>query len=268
MRLLSFLACLAALPVSAHEFWIEPLDYTVEADAKVIGDLVNGEAFEGVKLSYLPRRVARFDLLHADTLRPLDPRIGDVPGLQVAPLGDGLHVYAYQSTLSTVTYDDWASFQRFADHKDFPDMRARHRARDLPESDFAELYSRFAKTLVAVGSGAGTDRRIGLETEIVALENPYTDATLGDGLSVQVFYQGQPRMDAQIELFEKAADGTVTITLHRTDSNGIAALPVQPGHSYLVDAVVLREPDPGLAARTDAVWETLWASLTFAVPDS
>jgi len=268
MRLLPVLACCVALPAAAHEFWIEPRDYTLDVDARVMANLVNGEDFDGIRLSYLPQRVVRFELLHADAVQPLDPRIGDVPGLQADPQGDGLHVYGYQSTTSTLTYDDWASFQRFADHKDFLDIEARHRARGLPDADFREVYARFAKTLVAVGDGAGSDRPMGYETEIVALENPYTDDTLDDGVSVQVFYQDLPRMDAQVELFEKAPDGTVTVTYHRTDSNGIADLPVTPGHSYLVDAVVLREPAPDLAASSDAVWETLWASLTFAVPDS
>jgi cobalt/nickel transport protein len=33
----------------------------------------------------------------------------------------------------------------------------------------------------------------------------------------------------------------------------------------LLDHVVLREPSPELAEKTGAVWETLWAALTFEV---
>jgi hypothetical protein len=39
-------------------------------------------------------------------------------------------------------------------------------------------------------------------------------------------------------------------------------IPVKSGHEYLLDAVVLRAADPD----DGAVWETLWAALTFAVP--
>jgi hypothetical protein len=56
------------------------------------------------------------------------------------------------------------------------------------------------------------------------------------------------------------------ITLHRTDADGIASLPVK-GFSYLVDAVVLREPTAELAAEAEIAWETLWAALTFGVPE-
>jgi hypothetical protein len=59
----------------------------------------------------------------------------------------------------------------------------------------------------------------------------------------------------------------VLITLVRTNTEGVAMLPIQRGHSYLADAVVLRVPDAGSKAQeSKAVWETLWASMTFAVP--
>ena len=83
---------------------------------------------------------------------------------------------------------------------------------------------------------------------------------------MRLLYQGGPRADAQIEIFERDARGAVTITTLRTDSAGEARIPVKPGHDYLLDAVVLREPAPDLAAEHDAVWETLWAALTFGVP--
>ena len=127
-----------------------------------------------------------------------------------------------------------------------------------------ERYSRYGKALIAVGDGAGADREAGLETEIVALANPYTD-DLSDGLPVRVLYQGAPRADAQVELFAKSPEGEVEITLLRTDAEGVALLPVTPGQVYLADAVVVRPLEP--VAEDDPVWESLWASLTFKVPE-
>jgi hypothetical protein len=270
MRIIAFCLGLAAAttpaaPVAAHEFWIEPLDYQVPPDGNLTGHLVNGEAFAGVTYSFLPQRFTRFDLAMADSLAPVEGRLGDKPALNLPAPAEGLAVAAYVSQIDVVRYDEFAAFLRFAAHKDFPDMDARHRAAGHPETGFGEAYSRFAKTLIAVGAGAGADRRLGLETEIVALANPYVD-DVTEGLPVQVFSGEDIRADAQVELFEKAPDGTVEITYHRTDAEGVALLPVRPGHSYLVDAVLLREPAPDLAAARDVVWETLWASLTFAVP--
>jgi hypothetical protein len=110
-----------------------------------------------------------------------------------------------------------------------------------------------------VGAGAGTDLRTGMATEFVALENPYDDP--GDTVRVQLWEGDSPRADAQVEIFDRAPDGITTIDTVRTDAAGIAEIPVRPGHSYLLDAVILREADTG-----GAVWRTLWAALTFAVP--
>lgn len=222
-----------------------------------------GQSFAGVSLSYLTRNFTRFDLAFGGDVTAVDGRLGQNPALDVLAQGDGLTVVIYETTDSNLTYDEWDRFLRFAEHKDFPDIEARHLARGLPMTGFVESYSRHAKSLIAVGNGTGADREYGLHTEFVALANPYTDDLTG-GLPVLLLLEGQPRANAQVELFDRDAEGTVTITLHRTDADGHALLPVQPGHTYLADAVTLQAISP--EAEGDAVWHTYWASLTFEVP--
>lgn len=254
------------MPAAAHEFWIEPLAYQVAADGKLEAHIVNGEEFFGQKLPYLPQRFENFVMFAGEEAARVQGRPGDNPAMNVDPLGEGLHIAAYQANNATVNYENWEKFQRFVDHKDFGDILSAHEARGLPLENFGELYSRYAKTLIGVGHAEGADRRVGLETEIVALANPYTD-DLSDGMTVQVFYRNDVRADTQIEIFEKAPDGSVMIGLFRTDEDGIGTFPVKPGHRYMVDAVVLREPNDEERAATGTVWETLWANLTFAVPE-
>lgn len=228
-------------------------------------EIVNGQQFDGTELAYIPQRIASFNVFAADRMRPVDMRMGSAPALAVPVLAEGLNIVAYQSTVATVTYENWEKFASFAAHKDLGVALEDHQARGLPETGFVEAYFRFSKTLIGAGNAEGADRRIGLETEIVALDNPYAD-DLSGGVRVKLFYRAQVRADAQIEIFEKAADGTVTITTTRTDAEGIATIPVKPGLAYMLDAVLLRVPAPALATSTGAVWETLWANLTFAVP--
>jgi hypothetical protein len=265
LRLLA-LGLLLALPAKAHEYWIEPTAYVIPGNGTVIASLFNGQNFEGTEFPFLPQAFKRFDLALADRLAPVTGRMGDRPALQMPPLGEGLHVAVFETPGNIVEYAEFDMFKRFVEHKDFAGALEAHAARGLPETGFSEFYTRHSKALIAVGSGQGADRAFGLETEIVALANPYTD-DLGGQMPVRVLYQGAPRADVQVELFAKAPDGTVVVTLHRTDADGVAQLPVVAGHSYLVDAVVLREPSPVLALRSGAVWESLWAALTFAVPD-
>ncbi len=266
MRITTLCLAFFAPPAAAHEFWIEPLEWQIGEDDTMQARLVNGEDFEGIEFAYLPQRFGRFDIYEGGTAMPVVGRTGDTPALRFRPASDGLAVASYESIPHTVTYDDFEVFGSFVEHKDLGDVLARHAARGLPETGFAEVFSRYAKTLVSVGDGAGDDQRTGLETEIVVLDNPYVSDP-ADGIRVQVFYGDALRTDTQVELFDRGPDGAVALTLHRTDDAGIATLPVAAGHDYLVSAVVLREPDAALAASSGAVWESLWASLTFAVPD-
>lgn len=254
-------ATLTACRAIAHEFWIEPETYQVPAGAPLTAHFRNGQNFSGASLAYFDNHNARLDLVSNGASVPFQGRMGDVPAVQTVAPGNGLLVIVHQTAPSTLTYATWDKFRTFAEHKDFPDIRQRHLARGFPESGFSERYHRFAKALIAVGDGAGSDARTGLETEFVALLNPYTD-DMTAGLPVLLLYRDSPRTDAQVEVFARAPDGKVSIDRLRTDADGLVTIPVQPGHAYLLDAVILRPLEDGSAE----VWETLWAAMTFAVP--
>lgn len=261
--LVTFALFLSLGKAQSHEFWINPLNYQVD-DGNIVASLRVGQEFGGVAASYLPRNFVRFDVIVGDAVSPVAGRMGDNPALDISGVPDGLAIIVHETTVNRLTYDEWDRFLGFAEHKDFPDIEARHDARSLPREGFRESYIRYAKSLVAVGNGDGNDRLVGLLTEIVAGANPYTDE-LDGSMPVQVFHDGVPRAGAQLELFDRAPDGTVTITLYRANETGQATLPVQPGHEYLVDAVTLIEDEASVD--DGPVWRSLWASLTFSVPE-
>ncbi len=260
-----FIGLLIASIASAHEHWIEPEAYQVTLDTKIKASFRNGEEFSGGQFPYFSRSTEQLDVFVAGNRGRLSGRDGDFPAIQLQPPIVGLYVFAYQSKPATLSYETLEKFAKFAAHKDFPTALDDHIRNDFPKTDFTETYTRFSKSLVAVGSQTNgfQDVETGMETELVALSNPYANAS--GTIDVKSLYRGAPRANAQIELFEKSPDGDVSITLHRTNAAGIAKLPVKKGHDYLVDAVVLR-PATGAAAGKTAVWETLWASLTFAIP--
>ncbi|WP_276605906.1 DUF4198 domain-containing protein [Pseudooceanicola onchidii] len=245
----------------AHEFWLEPQNYQSDAGATINIDIRNGEDFKGLTLSWFdPRIQAAF--INDGTLSDYKGLPGDLPGMKVT-VGDGLTVVGYASTLSRLTYDSWEKTLSFASHKDFPWFTARHADRGLPQDSVTEGYWRFSKTLISGPEATGADAPMGFETEFVALTNPYANA---DQMTVRLLYQSEPRADAQVEMWEKSSEG-VTRTLHRTDAGGTVTLPVKPGHAYMIDAVVLREPASAEAIEKGVMWESLWANMTFAVPE-
>ncbi|SIS81903.1 Uncharacterized conserved protein, contains GH25 family domain [Roseivivax lentus] len=255
-------ACLA-VPAASHEFWIDPTVYQVPDGSDLIADIRVGEAFDGAAYSYIPPNFTRFDLVMGDRAIEVPGRAGDRPALQMEAPGAGLAIVVHQTKAYNLVYDSYEKFENFVTHKDAAWALERFAERGLDPENVRESYTRYGKSLIAVGDGAGSDREVGLLTEIVALANPYTD-DLSAGLPVRVLYEGTPRADAQVELFARAPDGTVSVSLHKTDEAGVATLPVAPGTEYLADAVVIRELEAEMMS--DPTWESLWASLTYLVP--
>ena len=261
-----FLACLATA-AKGHEFWIDPVSHQVDAGEDVVAAIRVGQEYKGSSYSYVPRNFRRFDAGFGGEVLPVEGTIGDRPAATVATSGDGLMVLVHETTDTVLGWSEWEKFVKFVEHKDAAWVLEAHAARGLSEEDRREVYSRYAKSLVAVGSGAGDDFETGLLTEIVALENPYT-GEMADGIDVRVLYDGAPRTETQIEVFEKASDESVTIFTVQTDADGGATVPVKPGYRYMLDSVVLREPSAELAVEKNVQWESLWANLTFEVPES
>lgn len=255
----------AALPLRAHEFWIAPEAYQLAPGADLRAHLRVGEGFEGATQSYFPRQFARFDVILGDETRPVEGRIGDIPALNMTLAGEGLAVIAHETRGHSLRYKERALFERFVTHKELTGTLAQHAARGLPELEFREAYTRYAKSLVAIGAGQGADRALGLHHEFVAQDNPYHLGADG-AFAATLLYEGTPRAGALVEVFARAPKGDVTLTQHRTDAEGIVHLTLLPGHEYLLDAVVMEDTGND-DSKAGPVWHSAWAALTFAVPE-
>lgn len=269
MKILSGLSLILSLATTSaalgHEFWLSPLDYSIAPDENIVADLRVGQNFSGGIFAYIPSNFRRFELINGNSVIEVEGRIGDRPALDMPVPNSGLWIVVHETTDAKLTYQKWEKFVAFVDHKGFPDTLKSHADRGLPQTDFRETYSRFVKSLIAVGDGAGMDREVGMRTEIISQANPYTD-DISAGLPALVLFEGAPRINAQVEIFDRAPSGEVTVTTTRTNAKGIALIPVQRGHEYNLDAVVmlpLSAEDPLL----DPSWESLWAGLTFGVPE-
>ena len=258
------LAALIAGPLLAHEFWIDPVEPQVDPGGTLQADIRVGENFAGSAYAFLPPNFERFDLVMGEEVIAVEGRPGDRPALNMPAPGEGLVVVVHETRAYDLTYDGFERFKSFLEHKDALWALERAEALGLDPEAVQEVYIRYGKSLMAVGDGEGSDREVGLLTEVVAEANPYTD-DLSAGLPVRVLYEGAPRADAQVELWARAPDDSVTVEKYRTDAEGRVTLPMEAGMDYLVDAVVYREVEP--ASEDGAHFESLWASLTFAVPD-
>lgn len=251
-------------PVWAHEFWIEPLDFTLDRGETIAAHNRIGQMLKGDIDPFIASTFVRFTVTDAEETRDVQGRLGDRPALKMTPEREGLHIAAYQSTASTLTYRKPEKFAKFITTEGFPEILEAHAARNLPEKDFREAYTRFGKSLIAVGNGAGFDRSLGLRIEVIALTNPYTESGPVD---VQVLYERAPLSGVQIAIFRRDAAGEVTRETLRTDAKGRAIIPRKDAETTLLSAVHMVEPDAALADRKDVVWHSLWGSLTYGAAE-
>lgn len=262
------IACLSlARAASAHEFWISPEAYAVQPDAPIVAHLRVGSDFVGTPMSYFPSRFERFEVRMGERVVEVEGRLGDLPAMTLPAPGEGLAVVVHETKGDTLRYRTRALFEQFVAHKDLAGVLERHAARGLPELAFREAYTRYAKSLIRVGDGAGSDTRVGLRIELVAEANPYTD-DLTEGFPVRLYHDGAPRPDTQIEVYSRApaaAGGEVSVVRLRSDAEGRLVVPVAPGTEYMVDSVVMEDTgndDP----EAGPVWHSAWANLTFRTP--
>lgn len=247
---------------AAHEFWIEPLDYTVDVGGQMQARLKNGETFTGSTYPYLDEIFTRFDLATRAGVEPVAGRRGDDPAVNVTAQTGGLHTIVYSSRMYTVTYNSFEKFETFVRGKKLDRVLEEHAARGLPTDRVVESYYRYPKSLVKVGSGAGRDRAYGLPFELVAEINPYT-AAAQDGVRVRLLYLGEPHPGADIQIFHYPTGSERAEKAHATtDRTGRATIPAFDGGPFLINAVHIRKPRPEGRAK-GAVWESLWASMTY-----
>ena len=149
------IALLCPMAVKAHEFWIEPLDYTVDVGDKLQAHLKNGQNFKGNTFAYVPNMFKFFDMVDSKGRRAVPGRLGDMPAVGFTAENDGLLVLGLRSATNLLTYTEWEKFADFVKAHKLDWVIDKHRERGLPETDFVEAYFRFSKSLVKIGQGQG-----------------------------------------------------------------------------------------------------------------
>jgi len=259
---LGFLA--AAVGAHAHEFWIQPHAYRLAAQQPLVADVRVGMDFGGNSLAFIPDTINAFNITDANGTRKVEGRMGDIPSVNLTPEADGLQIINLFSTSSKITWREFQDFDDFVNLHGMGWVLARHAERGLPDAGFKEAYTRFVKSLVAVGDGAGQDHFTGMFFELVAGNNPYTD-DMAEGMPITIMYKGQPLPGKQVDLFYKNSAGELTRLSVQSNENGVAIVPNIGDGEYMVNVVHMIEPFPDDQERTGIVWHSLWGSITYAI---
>ena len=255
--LLSALLGLVA-PALAHEFWIEPANFRPPVGKPLDVNLLVGQEFRGDTMIYLPESFERFITVNARGKQDVAGQPGDDPAARLIPADPGLLLVAYQSTRYSLNMDG-DTFEKYLEKEGLNAIRAVRAERKQQDKPVREVYSRCAKSLIAVDGrddGLDASRPIGLRLEIVP-QTRISQLNPGQSLEVQLLYENRPLANALLVAFSKKKSKTPL--MQRTDSEGRARFVLPQTDVWMLSAVHMI-PAP---ADAKADWESFWASLSF-----
>jgi len=261
-RLLLAAALLAGQAAHAHEYWLMPSRFTAAPGERIGIAHHVGAGWPGETLPRDPARVLRFALIDAAGQRPVSGAAGADPAGSAVMRAPGLAVVVYRSTPSPLTLDA-ATFESYLREEGLERIVALRASRGRSAEAGRELFSRNAKTLIAVGDASAPagpfDRPAGLDLELVPETDPRRLAG-GGRFAVRLLHLGRPLAGALIKAIPKAP-GEPRLE-RRSDGEGRVAFDLPAPGVWLVNAVHMIEAPEG----SGADWQSLWSSLTFELP--
>ena len=257
-RLPVFIALLAAPVALGHEFWIEPSDFRPPVGAVVAARVMVGENFFGEAKLRDDTHIVRFEMVGPEGESPMVGRPGSEPAGLARIAVPGVHLVGYQSHPRTVSLEGGKLEQYIREEGLEPFFRG-----GLP-AKIEDHYSRYAKSLLLAGgaspSSPGYDQRLGFALELIPQRDP-AGLPAGASLPLVLLRDGRPLADAQVTARKRGQPATRLTA--RSDAKGKVSFQLPEPGVWLVHSVFIR-PLPDRAES----WESLWASLTFEIPES
>lgn len=257
--------CLAA-SVDAHEYWLMPSRFAAAPGDRIELAHRVGSGWPGETLPRNPQRVVRFTLVDRRGERAIEGEAGDDPAGVVTVRVPGVSIALYRSTASPLALDA-APFESYLRDEGLERVIAVRAARGESLAPGRERFSRNAKALIDVGAPAAmrsanagpVDRPLGLALELVA--DTDTRRLAGGGrLAVRLLHLGKPLAGVLVKAIPQ--DTTQARVEQRSDARGRVELVLPSAGVWLVNAVHMVEAPAG----SGYDWDSLWSSLTFALP--
>jgi hypothetical protein len=248
------------VPLSAHDFWIEPTTYVPEAGTIVGIRARVGDGFLGDPVPRDSSLLEQMVVEDASGRRPVIGREGSDPAGLLRVVAPGLHVVGYFGKPSRVEMAA-AKFNTYLQEEGLEGVAATRARLNQSGSGVREMFTRCAKALVLLGAARSDqrDRALGCPFELVAERNPYAIGP-DEALPVRLMYQGRPIEGVLVVAMNRRRASEKLSA--RSDRDGRVRLVLPAGGEWLIKAVHM-VPAP---AAEHADWASYWASLTFELP--
>lgn len=257
----------ALTPIAAHghDLWLEPSAFVTPVDHRLDLELHLGHADDPEVQARDGRRIDRFVVLGplgdaGAAERPVLGLDGSSPAGVLRPDSPGRYVIGYRSVdaRSELPADRFESYLLEEGLEAIRDVR---RERGEAEAPGSELFSRAAKTLVAVGplgEGAETpafDHRLGFRLELTVEADPLRWRD-GEALPLRLWFEDAPVAGVRVDAFSLEAPW---VTLEgRTDESGRVSFALPRAGRWVIAAVHMVEAP----ASAEQDWQSIWASLS------
>ena len=262
----------ASSPARAHEFWFEPITQPLKVGGTADLSLHVGEFFEGVLVGFSTAQTASLKHIGpSGAARNLTALVPPQPVANIKlPLSSpGTHLIAFDSQPSQIELPA-GQFHAYLHDEGLDFIKARREAAGTADKPGRERYRRNVKTLLAVGNAAGQavpvagDKiyatRVGQRLELIPLNDPLRLAA-GGALGLQLLFEGKPLQGALVKAWHKQSGQTLIIRAIST-AKGEVTFNLPYAGAWMV-SVVHMVP----AGAKDIDWDSLWANLSFVMPE-
>jgi uncharacterized GH25 family protein len=249
---------LAAVRLSAHDFWLAAENWTPTGAAPVTITAGVGERFP-TRTNFRNREnwLAEWRVIGASADVPVTKefrRSDLVMATDVMLPSEGAYLGVAMVAAQTIEMKG-QEFTDYLKEEGLENIIAARKTAGETDKTTKERYARYAKIAIrnGAGSGAHLTRPVGMRAEFVPSSDP-TMVRAGGSLTVQLLANGTPVVGAAVS----AVSGEKTVRA-QTDPQGRATFTIDREGAWLVKTVhMVRLPDP-----TDAEWESYWVTLAF-----
>ncbi len=242
----------------AHDFWLEPSTYHPQPGAVVKVRLWVGQNFVGDPLPRQSSMIEQFFVRQAGADEPIGGANNIEPAGFFLANGNATAVIGYRSVGSNIELppEKFEDYLRQYGLNAIVSERARRGERTRPGR---EQFHRYAKVLLTgAGPSAAATQPLGFAYEIVPGDDP---TRAGGPLRARVFYDGKPLAGALVEALWRD-DPKIRLSA-RSGTDGAFSFELPRPGVWLIKSVHMVRA--GFFAKED--WDSLWASLTFEVPE-
>ncbi|MFL2869442.1 MAG: DUF4198 domain-containing protein [Pirellulaceae bacterium] len=250
--------------LDAHDYWMSPLEYHVDAGAEVPVRLFVGDHFNPEIERPLQKNMTVAFALHRKATKPVslvDPANFDmkpVAGLHLKH--SGVHLLSMQR--------DWAviemtgpKFHQYLEHEGLISVIEQRKKAGEADKTATERYRRYLKSLLVVGNEMDDTwkRQLGHKLEIIPLSNPLA-AKPGDKVAFKVLLDGKALVNVQTAAMGR--DGEKVTDVHaKTDNKGVVTYQLSHSGEWVVRLVHLRK----CKVQDEIDYESFWSAITFGV---